>query len=144
MNDSLDLKGTLKVILTDSNGKVKEEHFFKNLVVNGGKAFVINALIASSTTPFAYTAIGSGTNIPASVDTALQSELSRVAFTYSTTTASVTMTAVFAPGVGTGTVTEAGLFNAATSGTMLSRTTFLSINKQPTDQLTVAWTITLS
>ena len=144
MNDSLNLKGTLKVTLSDNNGKVKEEHHFKNLIVDTGESFVINALIASSTQPFAYIAIGSGTTPPLGTQTDLQTELARTTFTYVTTTASLTMTAIFAPGVGTGTITEAGIFNAASAGTMLSRTTFLAINKASTDQLTVVWTITLS
>jgi hypothetical protein len=144
MNDSLNLKGTLKITLSDSNGKVKEEHHFKNLIVDAGKSFVINALKASSTQPFDYIAIGEGTITPLGTQTALQTEIARNIFTYVATTASLTMTSVFLPGVGTGTITEAGIFNAASSGTMLSRTTFFAINKTATDQLTVVWTITLS
>lgn len=144
MIDSLKLVGTLKVVLSDSEGNIKEEHDFKNLVVDAGKAFVINALIASSTSPFDYIAIGEGTTIPSSVNTSLETELTRTTFSSTTTTSSVTMTAVFAPGVGTGAITEAGIFNAVSGGTMLSRTTFDVVTKTASDQLSIIWTINLS
>jgi hypothetical protein len=144
MNDSLKLVGTLKVVLSDSDGNIKEEHDFKNLVVDTGKAFTINALIASSTVPFTYIAIGTGTTAADTSNTGLQTEVTRVAFSYATTTSSVTMTSIFAPGVGTGTITEAGIFNSASSGTMLSRTVFSPVSKTASDQLTIIWTINLT
>ena len=54
------------------------------------------------------------------------------------------MTSIFAPGIGTGSITEAGIFNAASSGTMLSRTVFDPVNKTSSDQLSIIWTINLS
>ena len=53
-------------------------------------------------------------------------------------------TSSFEGGDATGAVTEAGIFNAATSGTMLCRTTFDVINKGASDTMSVTWTITVS
>ena len=50
----------------------------------------------------------------------------------------------FEAGDATGAVTEAGIFNASTSGTMLCRTKFNVVNKAADDTMTVTWTITLS
>jgi hypothetical protein len=50
----------------------------------------------------------------------------------------------FEAGDATGAVTEAGIFNAATSGDMLCRTVFAVVNKSADDTMAVTWTITLS
>lgn len=50
----------------------------------------------------------------------------------------------FNPGEGTGAVTEAGVFNAATAADMLCRTVFAVVNKAATDTMVITWTITLS
>ena len=41
-------------------------------------------------------------------------------------------------------VTEAGVFNASSSGTMLCRTVFPVVNKGADDTMSVTWTITLT
>jgi hypothetical protein len=52
--------------------------------------------------------------------------------------------ASFPAGTGTGAVTEAGVFNAASAGTMLCRTVFSVVNKGAADAMSVTWTITVS
>ena len=44
----------------------------------------------------------------------------------------------------TGAITEAGLFNASSSGTMLCRTVFSVVNKGASDAMTITWTVTVS
>jgi len=44
----------------------------------------------------------------------------------------------------TGAITEAGIFNASSSGTMLCRVVFSALNLTSTDSISVDWTITLS
>ena len=56
----------------------------------------------------------------------------------------VIYSAGFGLGVGTGAITEAGIFNAASSGTMLCRTVFSVINKGILDSMVITWTITIS
>jgi hypothetical protein len=54
-----------------------------------------------------------------------------------------TVSTTFGAGVGTGALTEAGIFNAATAGVMLSRVVFSVVNKASTDALTITWAITI-
>ena len=90
-------------------------------------------------------AIGSGTTNPAASDTALETELGRVALTSTTvSSAVVTYVATFAAGTGTGAVTEAGILNASSSGTLLCRTEFSVVNKGSSDSMTITWTVTVS
>ncbi len=56
----------------------------------------------------------------------------------------ITYTATFPAGTGDGAITEAGIFNASTAGTMLCRTVFPIVNKGSGDQITITWVITVS
>jgi hypothetical protein len=62
----------------------------------------------------------------------------------SVTNNAITYTATFPAGTGTGAITEAGIFNASTAGTMLCRTTFPVVNKQAGDTIAVTWVVTVS
>ena len=144
-NDSLKASGSLRVVVTGSDGKVKEEHDFKNLVVTVGKNFVASRIVGVAANVMSHMAVGSGTTAAAIGDTTLGSELGRVALATSTATTNVvTYTATFSAGTGTGAVTEAGIFNAASAGTMLCRTVFSVVNKGVDDALSITWTITIS
>jgi hypothetical protein len=55
-----------------------------------------------------------------------------------------TYVASFPAGTGTGAVTEAGIFNASSGGTMLCRTVFSVVNKGADDAMSITWTITVS
>ena len=139
MNDILSLRGDVQVKLNDE--VVLEK---KNLIVNTGKAFLANALTTSSTSPFTHMAVGTGTTAAAVGDTSLTSELARQAFTSSSVVANVvTLVTTYAAGTGTGALTEAGIFNASSSGTLLSHVVFSAINKGSADSLTITWTITV-
>jgi hypothetical protein len=90
-------------------------------------------------------AVGAGATAAAAGDTALGSELGRVTLASSTSSANVvTYTATFPAGTGTGAITEAGIFNAASSGTLLCRTVFSVVNKGASDAMSITWTITVS
>ena len=92
-----------------------------------------------------HMAIGSGTTAAAAGNTALGTELGRVSLTSgSASSAVVTYVATFAAGTGTGAVTEAGLLNASSGGTLLCRTVFSVVNKGANDSMTVTWTVTVS
>ena len=93
-----------------------------------------------------HIAVGTGTTAPAAAQTALVTESARVAATYAHTagTKVFTMVATFPAGTATAALTEAGIFNAASAGTMLDRVTFAVINKGAADTLTVTFTFTLS
>ena len=150
VNDSIKAKGTLQLVLLDEQGNIKQqdEH---NLVVNTGLAYIASRMRDTTAAVMTHMAIGSGTVAAAAADTALGSQLStRVTLdstTIVTTTAtndSVQYVATFAAGQSTGAVTEAGIFNAATAGTMLCRTVFPVINKGALDTLVITWKVTVA
>lgn len=138
--------GVLNIVLRDEDGNVKEEVTVPNLVVDSGLDYIASRMVGTSSAVMSHMAVGSGTTDPAAGDTQLESQLgSRVALSSSTATANaVEYVATFGAGVGTGAVTEAGIFNAATSGTMLCRTEFAVINKGASDSMTITWTVTIS
>ena len=140
INDGLKLKGKLSIALND---EVVQE--VDNLVVTAGKGYVASRMKDATATAMSHMAIGSGTTNPAAGDTALETELGRVALTSTTVSgAVVTYVATFAAGTGTGAVTEAGILNASSSGTLLCRTEFSVVNKGASDSMTITWTVTVS
>ena len=143
--ENLKASGSLRVVVTGADGKVKEEHQFKNLVVNVGKNFVASRMVGTASAVMSHMAVGSNNTAAAAGDTALGAELGRVALATSTATTNVvTYTATFPAGTGTGAIVEAGIFNASSAGTMLCRTVFAVVNKGVDDALSITWTITIS
>lgn len=120
----------------------------KNLIVGAGFDFLCDALGKAASRPgvMSHIAIGTNTVAAAAANTALGTEVTRVAATYSHTagTKVCKFTATFNPGVGTGAITEAGLLNAAAAGIMLNRVIFPVMNKGADDTITVEFTFTLS
>jgi len=143
--ENLKASGSLRVVVTGADGKVKEEHEFKNLVVTVGKNFVASRMVGTASAVMSHMAVGSNNTAAAAGDTALGAELGRVALATSTATTNVvTYTATFPAGTGTGAIVEAGIFNASSAGTMLCRTVFAVVNKGVDDALSITWTITIS
>ena len=142
--ESLKAKGSLQVLLTRADGQV-EEHNLHNLVVDTGLNYIVSRMKDTSETAMSHMAIGSGTTSAAAGDTALESQLGRVSLTSTTvSTNTVTYVASFGAGTGTGAVTEAGILNDVTTGTLLCRTVFPVVNKQSGDSMTITWVITVS
>ena len=144
INDLIKVKGELKLTLTSPQGNVKHEVIVPNLVVTAGKNFIADRL-KNNTTVMSHMAIGTGSTAAAAGNTALGSEAGRVALTSTTVTANaVAYVGSFGAGTGTGAITEAGLLNASSSGTLLCRTVFSVINKGANDTLGITWTVTIS
>jgi len=148
-HENLGLSGRLTIVLKDAEGNVKDSREIKNLVVNSGLAYITSRMLGTSTNVMSHMALGSGTTAASAGDTDLGSLLgSRKALTSSTQSGSnnesIIYVATFDPGEGTGAVTEAGIFNASSSGVMLCRTVFPVVNKQAVDTLQITWTVTLS
>ena len=152
MEETLKATGKLTIVLYDENGVVKETRECDNLVVTVGKAYVTSRMIGASATVMGYMEVGTSTTAAAAGQTALVAVVasSRTALTSSaqatssTANDSVTYVATFAAGTGTGALTEAGIFNAASAGTLLCRTVFSVVNKGSSDAMTITWTVTLS
>ena len=140
LNDDFKLIGDLSIAI---NGTVVQE--VNNLVVTTGKNFVASRMKDATATAMTHLAIGTGTTAAAVGNTALVTEATRQALTSTTvTTNEVAYVAAFAAGTGTGAITEAGLLNAASGGTLLCRTVFSVVNKGADDSMTITWTITVS
>ena len=138
-------KGTLSVVLKDENGNLKDKREINNLVVDRGLDYIASRMKDVTEDAMSYMAIGTGATAAAAGDTTLGTELDRNALTSTTVTSnSIAYVASWAAGDGTGAVTEAGIFNAASAGTMLARTVFDVVNKAANDTLSITWTITLS
>ncbi len=140
INDGLKMKGRLTISIND---EVVQE--IDNLVVTTGKEYVASRIKDTTATAMSHMAIGTGTTAAAAGDTALVSESARTALTSTTvSTNTVVYVDTFGAGTGTGAITEAGVFNASSGGTMLCRTVFSVVNKGADDSMTITWTITVS
>ncbi len=129
MNDSIKVTGVydFKHI---RDGVVIDEWTVNNLVTSAGKALLASLAGDASAVPFTYLALGTSNTAPAIGQTTLIAEitdtgLARAAATVSRVTTTVTndtLQLVYTwTASGTKTVEEVGVFNAASSGTMLSR-----------------------
>lgn len=146
MEDSLKLKGDVFITVKDKDGNVKEERHEENLVVSAGLNFICDRMEGTSESVMSHMGLGSGTTAAAAGDTDLGSILGSREALDSTTVSTNTITYVssFEAGDATGAVTEAGIFNASTGGTMLCRVVFSEINKAADDTMSVTWVITLT
>lgn len=141
--ERLRLRGHLRVELIREDG-TSEVTEYDNLVVTVGKNHIADQLSsAPGGAAMSHMAIGTGGGAPALGDTALTTELDRNALTSRTdSTNVVTYVGDWAAGDGTGTLTEAGIFNAASAGTMLARAA-ISVTKGASDTLKITWTVTI-
>ena len=143
-NDNSKATGKLTVEIKNDKGVVIETREVKNLVVDDGLEYIADRMKNNSTV-MSHMAIGTGSTAAAASDTALGTEAARVALTSTTVTANaVAYVASFGAGTGTGAITEAGILNAASSGTLLCRTVFSVVNKGASDSMTITWTVTIS
>jgi hypothetical protein len=147
LTEKLKATGMVHVVRSNAQGCIVEEFDVPNLVVNTGKTYIAAKMVATTNSPVSMThmAIGTGTGTPAVANTSLGTEVGRVSLSASTASSNtVTYTATFPAGTGTGAITEAGVFNAASAGTMLCRTTFPAVNKQSGDSIAITWVVTVS
>lgn len=144
--DGLKFAGRLNIVLADKDGNIKEQREETNLVVSAGLNFICDRMEGTTEAVMSHMGVGSDNTTPAAGDTDLGTLLGSREVLDSTTVSANTITYVstFEAGDGTGAITEAGIFNAATGGTMLCRTVFDVVNKQADDTMTITWTITLT
>lgn len=146
ITDQIKIRGNLDIVIRDGNGEVKETRKERNLVVTAGLGFIASRMKDTTDSAMSHMAVGSDSTAAAAGNTDLGSILGSREALDSTTVSGATVTYVssFEAGDGTGAITEAGIFNAATGGTMLCRTVFSTVNKAADDTMTITWTITLS
>jgi hypothetical protein len=116
----------------------------ENLVVTAGKNFIASRIVSDSADIMGYMAIGDNATVSALPQTSLSNQRARVATsTASAVDNNITFTASFGAGVGTGSIQEAGIFNASSSGTMLCRTTFPVITKTSGETIAISWVVSV-
>ena len=141
--DNLEITGALQISL---NNEIV--HQCDNLVVTAGKNWVAGRFKDGSIPDeMSHMAIGSADTAAAAGNTALATELNRIALTTdggTVSTNTVQYDASWTSAAAAYAIKEAGIFNAASGGTMLARTTFAVINKGTDDTVSISWTITVS
>jgi hypothetical protein len=147
MEESVKLTGTLHIVVRDEQGNIKEERYEKNLVVTTGLAYIASRMVGVASTVMSHMEVGTSNTSAALGQTALVAAVSgsrRPLTVFSSASNVVTAETTFAAGYGTGTLTEAGIFNASSGGTMMCRSVYSPVVKGATDSLTITWTITVS
>lgn len=135
-------------------GSWQSSMVISNLVVSVGKAGAASRLNgAGGEAAFTYIALGTGTTAAAAGDTALQTEIStngggranstasRVTTTVTNDTAQLQNTFTF---TGSFAITESGVLNAASVGTLLARQVFSAVNVISGDNLQITWKFAFS
>jgi len=134
-------KNTIKVYqnftgkLFDTHGRLKKVVHARNLVIDVGLEYIADQLLDTPIqAKMSHYAIGTGSTAPVAGNTTLETEIARVALGSKVREGKkITYSSIFLPGVGTGNITEAGPFNAASSGAMGARLTFTSVPKGAAD-----------
>ena len=146
--EQLKATGSLTIVKTNKEGVVTDKRHIPNLVVSSGKTHIISRMVGSTSMEGAmsHMGVGSGATSPSAEHLLLVTQIgNRVPLSSTTQTANVvTYVATFGTGISGGELREAGIFNATTAGTMLCRTTFPIVTKEPGDSIVITWVVTIS
>lgn len=143
MKDNFSVRGMVHLILRDKDGNIKQDFTIKNMVVSSGFEFIASRMLGTSAPVMSHMAVGTSTTAAGLAQTTLVAESERSAFDSVTrTVASIAFIATFPPSSAFA-LSEAGIFNAPTAGSMLCRTVFPVVNKQEEDTLTINWTVSI-
>jgi len=143
-------RGDVKLVLTGADGTIKGRRHVNNLVVNVGLFHIMDRLADSQDeAAMGWAAIGNDNTAVIAGDTALFGELGRVALTSKVqgtggNANQLTYSATIPAGTGTGTIVEAGIFNANSAGIMLARSVFSPIVKSAGDSIDIQWQLSSS
>lgn len=153
MQNNIKLKGWYEFIIKDNKGNIKDSWKVDNAVMNAGFAQLALLTGDASAVPFTYIAVGTSNTAVNATQTTLVSEvtdsgLERASGTVSRATTTVTndtfqIVKVFSV-TGSKTVEEVGVFNASSTGTMLSRALTTSKALSSGDTFTVTYQLKFS
>lgn len=144
--DTITLKGHVRVELRDENGALKALREVENLITTVGRNNIVEQLLASpgAGTKVTHMEVGTSSTAAAVGDTTITGGFGRVALTSKTRATNVlTMVGDWGAGSSTGTLQEAGCWDASTAGTLHARATFGAIAKAAGDTLKITWTWTI-
>ena len=151
LNDTLKLKGKYIIKIHNEDGSINRIIEKDNLIMDVGKAIILNNLMNNETTPslsnINYVAFGTGTTQPTSSQTQLVAETYRIAFTSSAISGNtINFTIILGGSAGPLSFNEIGVFvnatNVANSGIMFSRQ-LLNISRTSGQTLTIIYQLTL-
>jgi len=140
--------GSLKAELRGPSGLLKEFREIDNVFTDAGDAHVADQMASTpGESAMSHMAVGTDTTTLTAGDTTLGGETDRNALTSFTQGAGgddnkVVYLGDWAAGDATAALTEAGIFNSSTAGSMLCAQTFSVINKGAADTLAITWTVT--
>lgn len=150
MDETLKSEGFVNMKLI-RDGRVIDERNGPNTITKAGMAHMAGLFLTDvGGTAFDYIALGIGTTGATADDTALESEIAsgggeraaatgtRVTTTNTNDTSQLVKTFTFTSSFA---VTESGVFNAASTGTMACRQTFTAVNVISGDTLQITWKI---
>lgn len=140
------MNANIKVVVTgellDADGNIKQKFVKHNLITQSGYDFLSNCFGNSTRpAPMRYIAVGTGTTSPTLNDTKLKSELLRKEgdFSHGANTKFITLGITLLPSEATGSLTEAGIFNA--DNILFDRLTFPVINKGALDTYRISFNV---
>jgi hypothetical protein len=150
IKDDVIVSGVMIAELFDESGNLKERREGHNLVTTLGHKMAADQLLAAPAlaTP-GWMEVGTGTGqTAASTTLATYISGSRTALDSKTRGANaiITMICTMGAGVGTGAITEAGIFNVVTQNTtdLICYDDFAVVNKAAGDSLVITWTLTFA
>lgn len=143
--EQLEIAHNVEVEVFGPDGALKDRREIHNLVPTAGKNVIADQLVAEpSKAKPTHMAIGKGNEEPKAADTTLKEELDRNALASKTRENNVvTMVGEWAAGDGTGSIVEAGIFNASSNGDLFARAVFGVITKAAEDTLKITWKVTV-
>lgn len=146
--------GIFSLTHRNAKGAIVGARIVHNLITSAGKAGIASRINGSgSEAAFTYLAVGTGTTAAAVGNTALETEItdsglqrvnataSRVTTVVANDTARLVNTFTV---TGTKAVTEAGILNAGSGGTLLSRQVFTAVNVANGDSLQLTYSVQAS
>jgi hypothetical protein len=147
--ESIKITGDVTITVFDSDGAIKNTQDIPNLVVTTGKNHIasrIAGIFTGEGAPISHMGIGTSTTTPTLSDTSILSALgARVVISSMNHTAAINTIVVVASFSGyAGSITEAGMFNALTGGTMICRTTFGAVPVISGDTTVITWTLKIN
>lgn len=145
--ETVKLAANVAITVHDAEtGAILEQQEAHNLVVNAGLNLIRDLLDGDAVAGITHFAVGTGTTAVSATQTALVTQVLRDTVTSRTSNAQQLVVSYYlASGSANGnTLAEAGLFNAASGGTMFARVKLAStIVKTASIAVTFTWTINL-
>ena len=150
MKEDFGIKGKIEYTLYDEEGTIKATGLVANTITEGMDAHVADQLSDSGDAAIGYIALGTGTGqTAASTDLATYEAATLIALsgTQQGTAAAdndVVYSGFWGAGVGTASITEAGIFlgSATSRSDMMTYNDALSVTKGASDTLKIDWTVT--